>query len=147
MAMCHVESHLSLDHFCCLVVPSSIMMRVLILLMLSVYSTAFQPQYNHNRLGTRLFDQEKKEGAWNNSLRGVGEFFSSFDDVIDDFMNKRMGNGEVFYGKRKFKPSGRPNTEGKYSGMGMSDKARIDTVREYKEEVMERQRQRQQQDY
>jgi hypothetical protein len=23
------------------------------------------------------------------------------DDVIDDFMFKKMGNGEVFYGKRK----------------------------------------------
>ena len=33
---------------------------------------------------------------------GFGGFFSDFisslDDQIDDFFNKRMGNGEVFYG-------------------------------------------------
>ena len=44
------------------------------------------------------------------------------------------GNGEVFYGKRKYKPSGRPNTEGYYNGMGISDKSKIDFARERKEE-------------
>lgn len=60
---------------------------------------------------------------------------SSFDDVVDDFVNKRMGNGEVFYGKRKYKPSGRENTSGQYNGMGMSDKTKIDMAREYREEI------------
>ena len=48
------------------------------------------------------------------------------------------GNGEVFYGKRKYKPSGKPNTEGKYNGMGLSDKGRIDVVREVKAQFLER---------
>lgn len=41
-----------------------------------------------------------------------------------------MGNGEVFYGKRKYKPSGK--VENSYSGYGLSDKGKIDAVREYK---------------
>lgn len=60
----------------------------------------------------------------------------SLDDVIDDFVNKRMGNGEVFYGKRKYKPSGKMNTEGTYNGMGLSDKTRIDVARQIKEDVV-----------
>lgn len=64
--------------------------------------------------------------------------FNSFDDVIDDFMNKRMGNGEVFYGKRKYRPSGKVNTDGKYNGMGMTDKARIDAARQIKEDLQAR---------
>lgn len=50
--------------------------------------------------------------------------------------------GEVFYGKRKYKPSGRPNTEGEYNGMGLTDKTRIDITRAYKEEMMEERRRR-----
>ena len=71
-------------------------------------------------------------------FRDMGDMFASFDDVLDDFLYKRMGNGEVFYGKRKFKPSGRPNTEGKYNGMGLTDQVRIEVTREVKEERMER---------
>jgi len=80
---------------------------------------------------------------WNfpNPLKEVMDMFSNWDDVIDDFMFKRMGNGEVFYGKRKYKPSNRPNTEGKYNGMGMTDKMRIDIARERKEEAIERRKQ------
>ena len=71
--------------------------------------------------------------------------FSNLDDVIDDFMGKRMGNGELFYGQRKYKPSGKENTEGQYNGMGMSDKLRIDLARERKEQrLMQQQQQRQQ---
>ena len=62
---------------------------------------------------------------------------ASLDDVIDDFFNRRMGNGEVFYGKRKYKPSGRPNTEGYYNGMGISDKTKIDVARARKEQMLE----------
>ena len=43
---------------------------------------------------------------------------SNLDDVVDDFYYKRMGKGEVFYGKRKYKPSGA--VKGKYSGFGLS---------------------------
>ena len=69
---------------------------------------------------------------------------ANFDDVIDDFLNKRMGNGEVFYGQRKYKPSGRENTTGQYNGLGMSDKARIDMARQIKQERMEMRRLREQ---
>jgi hypothetical protein len=62
------------------------------------------------------------------------------DDVIDDFMFKKMGNGEVFYGKRKINPSGRENTEGTYNGMGISDKVKIDESRQRKEEYLEERR-------
>ena len=34
-------------------------------------------------------------------------FWRSFDDALDDFFYKRMGNGEIFYGKRKSNPSGK----------------------------------------
>ena len=35
------------------------------------------------------------------------------------------GNGEVFYGQRKYKPSGRKNTQGTYNGMGLTDSNKI----------------------
>lgn len=65
---------------------------------------------------------------------------SNFDDVLDDFFYKRMGNGEVFYGKRKYKPTGR--VEGKYNGMGLTDKLKIDISRERKELYLEEKRRR-----
>jgi hypothetical protein len=80
--------------------------------------------------------------------KDLTEMLQQWDDVIDDFMAKRMGNGEVFYGQRKFKPSNRPNTEGRYNGMGMSDKTKIDIVRDNKEErllALEQRRQQKQQ--
>ena len=76
-----------------------------------------------------------------NPLRELQDMFSSMDDVVEDFMCKRMGNGETFYGKRKYKPSGRPHTGGKYNGMGLSDRLRIDITRQVKEEIMEKRRQ------
>jgi hypothetical protein len=75
-----------------------------------------------------------------NPIQELSEMMRSLDDVIDDFMNKRMGNGEVFYGKRKYKPSGKDNTEGKYNGMGLTDKARIDATRQAKESAAARRR-------
>ena len=65
----------------------------------------------------------------------IGDMFANMDDVMDDFFMKRMGNGEQFYGKRKFKPSGK--VEGGYNGMGLSDKLRIDIARVRKEEFLE----------
>mmetsp|Transcript_34472 Transcript_34472/g.69634 ORF Transcript_34472/g.69634 Transcript_34472/m.69634 type:complete len:178 (-) Transcript_34472:1123-1656(-) len=58
--------------------------------------------------------------------------------VIDDFYNKRMGKGEIFYGKRKYKPSG--TVEGDYNGLGLTDKQRIDDAREYKAQWEEERR-------
>jgi hypothetical protein len=74
------------------------------------------------------------------------DFFENFDYVMDDFMNKRMGNGELFYGKRKYKPSGK--ISGQYSGFGLSDKGRIEGVQFYKEQWMQnRTKQQQQEEY
>ena len=70
----------------------------------------------------------------------VGAFFGTLDDVAEDFFYKRMGKGEIFYGKRKFKPSG--DVEGDYKGMGLTDKVKIDMAREYKEEWLEEKRMR-----
>jgi hypothetical protein len=84
-------------------------------------------------------DDEKESSGWN-PFQALSEAFGSFDDVLDDFMFKRMGNGEVFYGKRKIDPSGRENTEGTYNGMGMSDKVKIDESRQRKEEYLEERR-------
>ena len=71
----------------------------------------------------------------NNPLSSVFDMFANFDDVVDDFFYKRMGKGEIFYGKRKYKPSG--DVEGKYNGFGLSDKGKIDFVREVKAEMDE----------
>jgi hypothetical protein len=61
----------------------------------------------------------------------IQEIWDNMDAIVDDFMNKRMGNGELFYGKRKFKPSGK--IDGSYNGFGLSDKGRIEGVKMYKE--------------
>ena len=44
----------------------------------------------------------------------------------------KMGKGEIFYGKRKYKPSG--DVESDYSGYGFSDRRKIDAAREFREE-------------
>jgi hypothetical protein len=99
---------------------------------------AFSPKDGRLVSATRLYERQGNGGGVGGPIAAIGDFFAHFDDVMDDFMNKRMGNGELFYGKRKFKPSGRPGTEGKYDGMGMSDKARIDMKRQYRDEIRER---------
>ena len=68
------------------------------------------------------------------------DIFKNFDDVAEDFFYKRMGKGEIFYGKRKYKPSG--DVEGEYNGFGLSDKLKIDMTREYKEAWLEEKRMR-----
>eukprot|EP00977_Amphora_coffeiformis_P026209 scaffold24671_cov137-Amphora_coffeaeformis.AAC.2 len=120
------------------------------------------------RQATPLYSKGSNK-SWN-PFEEFSGMMSNLDDVIDDFMNKRLGNGkgleflrrlvssleclsrlslliqkgEIFYGKRKYKPSGRDNTTGQYNGMGMSDKARIDMAREIKEERMAMKRLREQ---
>jgi hypothetical protein len=81
-------------------------------------------------------NNSKKSGPFQELI----DIFSNFDDVVDDFFYKRMGQGEVFYGKRKYKPSGK--VEGDYNGFGLSDKMKIDMTREYKEEWLEEKRMR-----
>mmetsp|Transcript_33564 Transcript_33564/g.71562 ORF Transcript_33564/g.71562 Transcript_33564/m.71562 type:complete len:158 (-) Transcript_33564:172-645(-) len=67
-----------------------------------------------------------------NPFNELADMFSNFDDVVDDFFNKRMGNGEVFYGKRKYKPSGKFSSD--YNGGGLSDWRKIEAAREFREE-------------
>ena len=73
-----------------------------------------------------------------NPLNAVADMFQNMDDVVDDFFNKRMGNGEIFYGKRKYKPSG--TVEGDYNGFGLSDFQKIEMTKERKNEWLEEQR-------
>ena len=67
-----------------------------------------------------------------NPFAEIADIFQNFDDVVDDFFNKRMGNGEIFYGKRKYKPSGTVDSE--YNGGGFSDWRKIEAAREFREE-------------
>ena len=97
---------------------------------------------------SRLHAQESENGDEssdnkNESKGFINEFFDmfkNFDDVAEDFFYKRMGKGEIFYGKRKYKPSG--DVEGEYNGFGLSDKLKIDMTREYKEAWLEEKRMR-----
>ena len=79
----------------------------------------------------------------NNPFSGLLDMFKNFDDVIDDFMDKKMGNGEVFYGKRKYRPGG--DFEGDYEGYGLSDFRKIEGAKDLKAEALERMRQREEQ--
>ncbi len=67
-----------------------------------------------------------------NPLTELADMWQNFDDIIDDFFNKRMGNGEVFYGQRKYKPSGKVTTD--YNGYGFSDFRKIEAAKEFREE-------------
>ncbi|CAB9530205.1 expressed unknown protein [Seminavis robusta] len=79
---------------------------------------------------------QDNDGGKGNPFGGFfKDFMSSVDDQVDDFFNKRMGNGEAFYGKRKSNPSGK--VEGQYNGMGLTDKLRIDVARARKEAFLE----------
>jgi hypothetical protein len=40
-----------------------------------------------------------------NPLQEVSDMFHDWDNVVDDFLYKRMGNGQAFNGQRKYKPS------------------------------------------
>jgi len=81
-----------------------------------------------------IYAEENKQGSINipNPFAEIADMFSNFDDVVDDFFNKRMGNGEVFYGKRKYKPSG--SVQSDYEGYGFSDRRKIDAAREFRAE-------------
>ena len=99
-------------------------------------------QDNHHVSGGRILymakdeNQEPKKKGFFGDLLGM---FENFDDVVDDFVYKRMGAGEQWYGKRKYNPSGK--FDGDYNGMGRSDQFRIELARVQKEE-MEKRRQR-----
>lgn len=82
-------------------------------------------------------ENEKQKKGFLSDLQGM---FQNFDDVVDDFVYKRMGAGEQWYGKRKYNPSGR--VDGDYNGMGRSDYFRIEIARVQKEEMEKRKQRR-----
>jgi hypothetical protein len=122
------------------------MIRVVLLLTIFI-SSAFGFQNVRSiiqpRTSIALYGNNDKKWELPNLFQEINDMISNWDDVIDDFMFKRMGNGELFYGKRKYKPSNKPNMDGKYSGMGISDSTKIELARERKEAIMERRREQQ----
>ena len=101
------------------------MLSLLSLFLCVVVVCSFAPTPNSPRSITqRLAENGNNDGGGFNPLKELSDMFSSMDDVLDDFFYKRMGNGEVFYGKRKYKPSG--DVEGSYNGLGLTDKQRIE---------------------
>ena len=77
-------------------------------------------------------DSNKQQFNFPNPLTELADMWQNFDDIVDDFFNKRMGNGEQFYGQRKYKPSGKYSNE--YNGYGFSDYRKIEAAREFREE-------------
>lgn len=73
---------------------------------------------------------------FSNMIQDFQDMASNIDDVVDDFVFKRMGAGEQWYGKRKYKPSG--SVQGDYNGMGKSDKYKIDVARFDREKMLEK---------
>jgi hypothetical protein len=98
-------------------------------------STSLSMSNNNNNNNNSDGGEKEQKGV----LEGLKGIFSNFDNVVDDFVYKRMGAGEQWYGKRKSNPSG--NFDGDYNGMGQSDHFRIELARVQKEE-MEKRRQR-----
>ena len=100
---------------------------------------AFAPNHANFHKGTTQIhmEEESKNGG---VFSGITDFFGNMDAIAEDFFYKRMGKGEIFYGKRKFKPSG--EVEGDYQGLGLSDKLKIDMAREYRAEWLEEKRMR-----
>lgn len=110
----------------------------------AVYSFVPAPRTSttSSRFVIQKMAKDSEGGGLSPFKKGLNEMFASLDDTIDDFFNKRMGNGEIFYGKRKIKPSG--TVEGAYNGMGLTDKQKIDETRELKAFRMEQKKKREQ---
>ncbi|KAG7342055.1 hypothetical protein IV203_007147 [Nitzschia inconspicua] len=131
-------------------VTSIIRIAALSLILFAVFATnAFQyvvtisnrqPQRCFPRCAT-LMSQRNNDNESSSSSSSKPKTFlddlkgmiQNFDDVVDDFVYKRMGAGEQWYGKRKYNPSGR--VDGDYNGMGRSDYFRIEIARVQKEEM------------
>ena len=79
-----------------------------------------------------ITQQQQQQFSFPNPLAELADMWQNFDDIVDDFFNKRMGNGEQFYGQRKYKPSGKVTTD--YNGYGFSDFRKIEAAREFREE-------------
>lgn len=96
---------------------------------------AFHPRYSrssilHRRPISCYFAKDNDQQGEEKTKRS---YWDILDDAVDDFLMKRMGNGEQWYGKRKVNPSGR--FDGNYEGMGRSDHMKIEIARVQKEEM------------
>jgi hypothetical protein len=92
------------------------------------YSTQLMEKWNADEERT----QQQQQFNFPNPLTELVDMWQNFDDIVDDFFNKRMGNGEQFYGERKYKPSGKVTTE--YNGYGFSDFRKIEAAKAFREE-------------
>lgn len=86
-------------------------------------------------------DNEEGRSKPKGFLADLQGMLKNFDDVVDDFLFKRMGAGEMWYGKRKYDPSGK--VDGDYNGMGRTDLIQIEIARAKKEEIDRKRRRRQ----
>ena len=121
-------------------VVSSFVTLLLLLVSVQSFSTSSVRTNAYAKgLPTSLGMSKKGDGKPRNFFEDLKGMFSNFDDVVDDFVMKRMGNGEQFYGKRKYNPSG--DYDGDYNGMGQSSHYAIEIAR-VKKEVLEERRQR-----
>lgn len=111
----------------------------------SVRILASSPSLSDTQLHWFNSKDTKSDGSQEESKKEKGGFgflvdfkgmMNNFDEVVDDFVYKRMGAGEQWYGKRKYNPSGR--VDGDYNGMGQSDQFRIELARVQKEEMEKR---------
>ena len=120
---------------------SKFLLQTVILAVLVSVASAFVAPSSQGNKSTQLMEKkwdadeertQQQQFSFPNPLTELADMWQNFDDIIDDFFNKRMGNGEVFYGQRKYKPSGKVTTE--YNGYGFSDFKKIEAAREFREE-------------
>jgi hypothetical protein len=101
--------------------------QVLFALLLCVSSTVESFATHNSPSKTTTLRMAKNDGKSNNIFDDFKGMFNNFDDVVDDFLFKRMGAGEQWYGKRKYSPSGK--VEGDYNGMGRSSSYSIEIAK------------------
>ncbi|KAK1745168.1 hypothetical protein QTG54_004459 [Skeletonema marinoi] len=120
---------------------SRFLLQTFILAVLVSVASAFVAPSSQGNKSTQLMEKkwdadeertQQQQFSFPNPLTEFADMWQNFDDIIDDFFNKRMGNGEVFYGQRKYKPSGKVTTE--YNGYGFIDFKKIEAAREFREE-------------
>ena len=120
---------------------SRFLLQTVILAVLVSVASAFVAPSSQGNKSTQLMEKkwdadeertQQQQFSFPNPLTELADMWQNFDDIIDDFFNKRMGNGEVFYGQMKYKPSGKVTTE--YNGYGFSDFKKIEAAREFREE-------------
>ena len=110
---------------------------------ISVPTKTMTRSENQHKLTTLHFQNKSNEEVSNNNnnnkkegiFGGIKNAFNNLDGIAEDFFYKRMGKGEIFYGKRAYKPSG--DVDGDYQGFGLSDKLKIDMTRDYKDAWLE----------